>query len=521
MSRVRNVVRVLLAALTLLTGLVSAQTLNVTLDQNTAVIDPTANWLYDLTANQFVPLVGYDFVSGSTEPAGAESWSVSADGLTYTFNIRQGWNWSDGTPVTAQDYVNSFRRIADPATAAPMAYRIYVIEGAQAINQGQTSDFASLGVTAVDDHTLTIKLVSPSSWFLSSVASIGHAIPQWVIDEHGSAWTDPENVVVNGPYKLVRLDHQDIAVLEANPSYYAADEVQIKTINLYAIAQESTALALYERGELDTVAVPASDLDRVKADPALSQQFYNGPSNVLYYYDFNALRPPFDNRLVRQAFAAATDKQAIVDFITKGGEIAAPTITPPGSVGHVPASAGVGIPYDPEHAKELLAEAGYPGGQGLAPITLAFNASETHSRIAQAIQQMWQNTLGAKVELQAVEGATYSQVAADGAYNAWRMGWGMDYPDANNLHAELFTSDVGARAIVRNAEYDALIAGAATEQDPAKRLEMYTEAERILVQEEAAVMPIYWSSVNLLIRPELHRVLAPSFNREFWKWTLD
>ena len=134
---------------------------------------------------------------------------------------------------------------------------------------------------------------------------------------------------------------------------------------------------------------------------------------------------------------------------------------------------------------------------------------------------MWQNTLGATVELQAVEGATYSQVAADGAYNAWRMGWGMDYPDANNLHAELFTSDVGARAIVRNAAYDSLIAAAATEQDSAKRLEMYTEAERILVQEEAGVMPIYWSAVNLLIRPELHRVLAPSFNREFWKWTLD
>lgn len=526
MTGSRNAVRALLlapllVALALTVAVASAQTLNVTLDQNIAVIDPTANWLYDLTSNQFVPLVGYDSVTGAAVPAGAESWSVSDDGLTYTFNIRQGWNWSDGTPVTAQDYVNAFRRIADPATAAPMAYRIYIIEGAQTVNQGETTDLSTIAATAVDDHTLTIRITSPASWFLSSLASIGHAIPQWTIDAHGDAWTNPENVVVNGPYQLTRLVPEDIAVLEANPSYYDAENVQIQTVNLYAVPQESTALALYEDGMLDTVNVPASDLDRIKADPELSAEFYNGPATVLYYYDFNAMRAPFDNALVRQAFAAATDKQSIVDFITKGGEIAASTITPPGNVGHVPPEAGVGIPFDPERAKELLAEAGFPGGQGLPTITLAFNASETNSRIAQAVQQMWQQTLGATVELQSVEGATYSQVAADGAYNVWRMGWGMDYPDANNLHAELFTSDVGAAAIVRNAEYDRLIAAAGVEQDPAERLRMYTEAERILVEEEAGVMPIYWSAQNILVKPGLDRVLAPSFNREFWKWSID
>ena len=293
----------LLGAIVLSLAVASAQTLNVTLDQNIAVIDPTANWLYDLTANQFVPLVGYDSVTGQAEPAGAESWSVSDDGLTYTFNIRQGWNWSDGTPVTANDYVNSFRRIADPATAAPMAYRIYIIQGAQAVNQGETDDLSTIGVAAVDDHTLTVTITSPASWFLSSLASIGHAIPQWTIDAHGDAWTNPENVVVNGPYKLTRLVPEDIAVLEANPSYYDAENVQIKTVNLYTVPQESTALALYEDGMLDTVNVPASDLDRVKADPVLSAEYYNGPATVLYYYDFNAIRAPFDNVLVRQAFA--------------------------------------------------------------------------------------------------------------------------------------------------------------------------------------------------------------------------
>ena len=522
MTKLARATIALLAAMGLLVGgLASAQELNVTLDQNIAVIDPTANWLYDLTSNQFVPLVRYDFATGEVTPGGAESWSVSEDGTTYTFTIRDGWNWSDGTPVTAGDYEYAFKRIADPATAAPMAYRIYVIEGAQAVNQGESSDLSTIGVTAIDDRTLEIKLTAPAAWFLSSLASIGHAVPQWTIEEFGAAWTNPENVVVNGPYRLTRLDEGDVAVLEANPSYYDADKVAIQRVNLFDVSQESTALALYEDGLLHTVSVPATDLDRIMNDPELSQQYYNAPGTVLYYYDFNALREPFDDVLVRQAFAAATDKQAIVDFVTRGGEIVANTITPPGSFGHVPNDAGIGIPFDPERAQELLAEAGHAGGAGIPTITLAFNASETHSRIAQAIQQMWQQTLGVQVELQSVEGATYSQTAADGAYNVWRMGWGMDYPDANNVHAELFTTAVGAAALYHNPEYDRLIAEAAVEQDNDRRAELYREAERLLVQEDAVVMPIYWSADNLLISPELNRPETPSYNRDFWTWSFN
>lgn len=520
----RQIVRVLLVLgiLAVFLGGVQAQkTLNVSLDQDPYIIDPTANWLYDVPANMFVTLVGYDFESGSTVPAGADSWSVSDDGTRYTFHIRDGWNWSDGTPVTAGDYVYAFQRIVDPSTAAPMAYRLYIIQGAQAINQGDSTDLNTLGVKAIDDHTLQIDLVAPASWFLSSLGSIGHAVPKWAVDAYGDDWTLPENIVVNGPYKLVDLQPENLAVLEKNPSYFAADDVDIDTINLYVIGEASTALALYEDGKLDIVSVPSTDLDRIKNDPTLSTQFRNSSKNVLEYYDFNALTPPFDKVEVRQAFAAAVDKQAIVDFVTKGGEVVAPTLTPPGSFGHVPASAGVGIPFDPERAKQLLADAGYPGGQGLPPITLAFNASESANRIAQAIQQMWQQTLGATVTLQPVEGRAYSQIAADGAFNVWRMGWGMDYPDANNIHAELFTSDVGAKALAHNPSYDKLIADAAVEQDPEKRQEMYVQAEKLIVQEDAAVMPIFWSAENLLISPTVQPVLAGSFNREFWKWTME
>jgi oligopeptide transport system substrate-binding protein len=510
----------LLIVLASFVGLSLAQTtLNVNIDSDPGIIDPTANWLYDVTANMFVPLLDYDYETSEVLPAGATSWSISDDGMTYTFEIRGSWNWSDGTPVTAGDYEYAFKRIVDPNTAAPMAYRIYIIENAAEINSGD-ADLDSLGVEALDENTLEIRLTEPATWFLSSLASIGHAVPQWVVEEYGESWTDPDTVVVNGPYTLVELEAEDIAVLEKNPSYYDADNVQIERINLYVVGEASTAMAMYENDELDTVSVPPQDIDRVRNDPMLSAEYYNGPKFILYYYLFNVLKAPFDDVLVRQAFANAIDKQAIVEFITKGGEVPANTLVPPGSVGHVPNEAGIGIPYNPEHAKDLLAQAGYPNGEGLEPIVLAFNASEINSNIAQAVQIMWQDTLGVEVELQAIEGRAYSGIAAEGAFNVWRMGWGMDYPDANNIHAEIFHSNVGSPAIIKIPEYDRLVDEAAVEADPEKRAALYQDAERILVQEQAGTVPIYWYAENLLTKPNLNRVLAPSFNREFWKWSM-
>ena len=512
----------LFVALAWLVGAAWAQTtLNVNLPGDPFIIDPTANWLYDVPANMFVPLLDYDYENGEILPAGATSWTVSDDGRTYTFSIREDWTWSDGTPVTASDYVYGFKRIADPNTAAPMAYRIYIIENAQAINNGEITDLDALGVRAIDDSTLEITLTGPATWFLSSLSSIGHAVPRWAIEAHGDDWTNPGNVVVNGPYTITEMVAEDLAVLEKNPSYYDADNVQIERINLYVVQEASTAMAMFENGELDTVAVPAQDIDRVRNDPELSQMYYNGPKFILYYYLFNVLEPPFDNELVRKAFAAAVDKQAIVDFITKGGEVAANTLVPPGSVGHVPNEAGIGIPSDPEQAQAYLAEAGYPGGDGFPTITLGFNANEINSNIAQAIQIMWQDTLGVQVELQAIEGRSYSGVAAEGAFNVWRMGWGMDYPDAHNIHAEIFHSNVGSPAIIKIPEYDRLIDEAALETDPVRRNELYQQAERILVEEQAGTIPIYWYAENLVTTPGLDRVLAPSFNREFWKWSFD
>lgn len=519
--KVKAIPFTLILLLTLSTVSVAQTTLNVNIPSDPSIIDPTANWLSDIAENMFTSLVDYDYSTSEVLPAGATDWTVSDDGKTYTFTIRDNWTWSDGTPVTAADYEFAFKNIVDPNTAAPIAYRAYIINNAAEINSGELADLDELGVTALDERTLEIQLTEPATWFLSSLSSIGHAIPQWVVEEYGESWTDPGNVVVNGPYTLTERRADDIYVLEKNPSYYDADNVQIEKINLLVVSEASTALAMYENGELDTVSVPPQDIDRVKNDPTLSAEYYNGPKFILYYYIFNVLEPPFDDALVRKAFAAAIDKQGITDFITKGGEVAANTLVPPGSVGHVPNEAGIGIPFDAEQAKEYLAEAGYSDGEGLGPITLAFNANETNNNIAQAVQVMWQDTLGVEVELQAIEGRAYSEIAAEGAFNVWRMGWGMDYPDANNIHAEIFHSNVGSPAIISIPEYDSLIDEAAVESDPERRAELYQEAEMLLVQEQAGTVPIYWYAENLLTKPYLDRVLAPSFNRQFWKWSVN
>lgn len=495
-------------------------TLNLQLTADPQIIDPTTNWTYDIQASMFVSLVGYNYEIGEVYPRGAVTWDVSDDGTVWTFQIREDWNWTDGNPVTAQDFEYSFKRIANPETAAPMSYRLAAIKNANAVIGGDLP-VDDLGVTALDESTLQIELDFPASWFLMSLTSIGHAVPQWTIEEFGEDWTQPENIVVNGPYVITEWELDNYVTLEKNPSYYDADEVQIGRINGLVVPAESTAMAMYENGELDYATVPPEDLERVKNDPELSQQFQQIPKYNLYFYQFNVVDAPFDNVLVRKAFAAATDKRTLIDSITMGGETLMQTATPPGSVGYVPPEAEIGIDFDPEIAQELLAEAGYAGGDGLPTITLGYNASERHANIAQAVQKMWGDYLGANVQLAAFEGGGYGDAAHGGQFNVYRWGWGMDFPDAHNIHAELFHSDLGHEVILKDDEYDALIDQAGRATNLARREELYKQAEEILVEEEVGIIPFFTTSDNIVVQPYLDRLLVPSYVQEFWLWEIN
>lgn len=502
------------------TGAAEPVTLNVHQAGDPGLIDPTADWNYEVEENMFVPLVGYDAETGDIYPRGATSWTVSSDNIVWTFKIRQGWKWSDGNPVTAKDYEYAFRTIVNPETAAPHAWRLSIIKNADAVQSGDVA-VDQLGVKALDDSTLQIELNQPASWFLLSLTSIGQAVPQWTREEFGLDWTLPENIVVNGPYILTKWVPDDYLILEKNPSYYDADKVQIEKINLLIVPADSTALAMYENGELDQVVVPPNDLDRIKKDPVLSKEFTNVSKMNLYFYWFNTLDPPFDNVLVRKAFAAAVDKKTLVSAITKGGEVVLDTATPPGCFGYVEPSEGVGIPFDPKKAAAYLAEAGYPNGKGLPTVRLGFGATEIHTNIAQAVQKMWKDALGVTVELKAHEGGGYGTAASGGEFSVYRWGWGMDYPDANNIHAELFHSDVASERSMHSAEYDQLIDAAAVEVDLDKRKELYKQAEKILVEDEVGIIPFYASAFNAVTKPYLDAVIAPVFIKHWWLWKIN
>ncbi len=480
----------------------------------------------DMCENLFLGLtdLAFDINTSETEvkPELATSWEVSEDGLIWAFHMRKDVKWSDGRPVTAHDIEYAVKRTCDPATASDYAYVLYIIKGAKEVNTGEITDLSHIGVKAVDDYTVQFALNHPAGYF-PSIASmwVARPVPRWAIEEHGDKWTEPENIVTNGPYLLKEWKHEDEVVMVKNPDYYDVDKVDIDVVRSLMIIEDSTAMAMYEAGEIDSVQLPTEDVDRVLADPVLSKEYVNMPRVCTYYYGFNNTKPPFDNPLVRKAFSAAINRQAVIDFILKGGQTPATTFTCPGIFGHIPPKEGVGIGYDPEAAKKYLAEAGYPEGKGLPEITLMFNTSEAHAKIAQAVQQMWKENLGVEVNVINQEWKVYLKTLSEDAPQIFRLGWCADYADANNWVYEVFHSTDSDNDIKwSNAEFDRTVEQAARESDPAKRYELYKRSEQILCEEEAAIAPIYYYTWQWMVKPHLQRTFSPLGGEHFDEWKI-
>jgi len=478
----------------------------------------------DMVENLFLGLtdLAYDIDTSETTvmPELATDWEVSEDGLVWAFHLRKDVLWSDGKPVTAHDIEYAVRRTCDPATASDYAYVLYIIKGAKEVNTGEITDLSHIGVKAVDDYTIQFALNHPAGYFPSIAGMwVARPVPKWAIEKYGDKWTEAENIVSNGPYLLKDWKHEDELVMAKNPKFYDAGKVDIDIIHSVIIVEDSTGMAMYEAGELDSTPCPTEDIDRVKADPVLSKEYVNMPDVCTYYYGFNNTKPPFDNPLVRKAFSAAINRQALIDFVLKAGQLPATTFTCPGMFGHVPVSEGVGIGYDLEAAKKYLADAGYPGGQGLPEITLMFNTSEGHAKIAQAVQQMWKENLGVEVNLTNQEWAVYLKTVTEDAPQIYRMGWCADYADANNWVYENFHSvDSDNNCKWSNAEFDRAVEQAARESDPAKRYALYKRSEQILCEEVAAIAPIYFYTVSWMVKPRLQRTFSPLGGQHFNQW---
>ncbi|MGB9872429.1 MAG: peptide ABC transporter substrate-binding protein [Anaerolineae bacterium] len=495
-------------------------TLNINLGTDPPTVDPalaTDTTSVTVIEQLFIGLVDLDDDTAEVRPELATSWSVSPDATVYTFTLRSDVYWTDGRPVTAGDVRYGILRTLNPATQADYAYPLFVIKNAQAYNEGTITDPNKVGVTVLDDTHLRITLEYPASYALSILSMwVARPMPQWAIETWGDAWTEPGHIVTNGPYRLTEWVHNDHILLDKNPTYYDAANVQIERVKMWMV-DDNTAWTMYLNGQLDTANVPIG----TSLDPVLRQEVRFQPIPCTYYYGFSISQAPFNNPLVRKAFIAATDRQGLINSVTGGIQQPALTFTPPGVFGHVDGYAeGVGIPYNPTQARQWLAQAGYPNGQGLPPITLWFNTSPGHQAIAEYIRNNWYATLGVSVTLQSLSWQDYLNQLNNGQFQIWRLGWCMDYPDANNFLRDGIAPQRGAYGGWYNATYESLLDQAAREQNPDTRKALYRQAEEILVETDAVMIPLYYYASVVAIKPYLERTFAAGGEFDISTWRI-
>jgi ABC-type oligopeptide transport system substrate-binding subunit len=430
-------------------------------------------------------------------PGQAERWELSADGRTYTFHLRRGLTWSDGTPLGARDFEWAWKRVLDPETGSRYAGLLYPIENGQAFNEGTVRSPDSVGVHAADDTTLVVRLAQPTAYFLHALTYYTYLpVPRHAIERHGDRWTRPENIVHNGPFRIREWRPRAWLEMEPNPRYWDREHVRLEQVVAYPIDDLTTSTNLYKAGVLDwqpSGYIPAPFL------PFLDgyEDFVTGPQHAVYFYSANITRPPLDNVWVRRALATAIDRTTLADKVLKGTRPAWGNFVPTGYAGYPPPP---GQRYDPQYARDCLARAGYPGGKGFPPVEILFNTSEDHRRIAEAIQAMWHEALGISVGLSNQEWASYLEATTSLHYQIARRSWIGDYPDPTTFLDCFRGGDGNNRTGWSNAEYDRLLAGAAAETDVAARLALLSRAERILL-EEAPVIPIYHYRVMELVKP--------------------
>jgi len=429
------------------------------------------------------------------EPSLADRWEIAPDELTYTFHIRTNAVWSTGEPITANDFVYSWIRALDPATASDYAGQLFYIKNAEDFNAGKIKDPNLVGVHALDAQTLRVELNHPTAFFLDLCAFQTLAIvPRQTIEQYGDRWLMARPLPSSGAYELVSWRLNDKVRLKKNPRYWDATNTQVELVDFLPVGSATTALNLYETGEADVVwdkdLLPTEQFDVIKQWPDSHTFTYLGT----YFFRFNVTRKPFDDARVRRALAMAIDRDRLTRRVTKAGELPTDHLTPDGTANYHPPH---GLGYDPEQARKLLAEAGYPGGKNFPRFQYMFNAAaggaaKIHEKIAVELQQMWRENLGIEMDLQAVEIKVLYANQSHLEYEVSRSSWIGDYNDANTFLG-MFTSDDGNnRTGFKDAHYDQLIHDANMQIDKVKREELFQEAEKYLITEEVPIVPLYF-----------------------------
>jgi len=450
----------------------------------------------------------------------AESWTISPDGLVYTFKLRPGIKWSDGVPVKASDFVFAFKRLMDPKTAAEYAYLQYTIKNAEAINTGKIADLDQLGVRAIDDATLEITLEKPTPYFLGALTHYtAYPLPEHLIREKGDAWVQVGNIVTNGPYKPVEWVPGSHVLTQKNPQWYGAADLKIDGVKFFTLEDTAAALRRYRAGEFDILTQFPTD-QYAWLQENMPGQAHVAPFAGLYYYVMNSTKPPFDNPKVRRALSMSVYREVIGPKILGTGELPAYGWVPPGIANYEGPEVKVDWadkPYPEKMAEagKLLAEAGYGPDKPLT-IQLRYNTDDNHKRLAVAIASMWK-PLGVNVELLNTEVKVHYAELRQGNFQVARAGWLADYNDADNS-LKLLKSGVEMNyGKWSNPDYDKLLNEAAGTTDMPARAGLLRQAEKIAVDADAAI-PIYYYATRSVVSPKISGYEDNAFDKHRTRW---
>lgn len=450
-------------------------------------------------------LTAINETSGEPEPAAASSWEISPDRLRYTFHLRPEARWSNGEPVEAADFVFSFERILRPALASEYAYMLFPVRGAEAFNAGKTADFANVGISAPDTHTLVVELARPTPYFLGLVAHQAWfpVHPPTIlkfgrIDQRGTAWTRPENYVGNGPYRLAVWVPNDRIEVVRHSYHYSDAATGPRRVVFFPTDNIPADEAAYRAGQRhatydllpDRIATyRAQTPSPVRVDPLLET----------LYLRFNITHPPLDDVRVRRALALSIDRQAIADSVLQGSRLPAWHYTPPGTGGYF---AEARQTYAPAEARSLLAAAGYADGKGFRRLEVLMNTDAVNTRIFEAIQAIWKRELGIDVALVSQDFRVYLDAMKGLRYDIARARWIGDYNDPNTYLDMFVTGGGNNQTGWSSPAYDRLIAEAANAATPAFRLAQFQAAEALLLG-EAPIAPVVFGARVHLLHPDV------------------
>ena len=497
-------------------GAFAAGELTYVVNNESAKYDPgttAETFAAPIIGNTFEGLVRFD-ANNDIVPALAESWDVSEDGLTYTFQLRDA-KWSDGKPVTAGDFVYAWMRVLDPATAAMNAPMLYSIVGAE--EHYNASGEGDVAISAPDDKTLTFTLKARVPYMMQLLTyTTFFPVRQDMVESDPEGWTrNPATFIGTGPFRVTAFNAGESVVFEKNPEYYDADAVSLDKLTFRLIPDPATALAAMEAGQVDGIeSVPAPEIPRLSVE---SDAFMIVPALGTTYAMMNPGQSPVDDLKVRQALSMALDREEIVEFVLQSADTPATGLVPPGMTvaGEDFADGrdtfGLADVADAEGAQALLAEAGYANGEGFPKTTFMIYSSPAIEKLAEAMQQMWKQNLNIDVAIAASEWQVYYPEVQKIEYQIAQMGWGADYPHPMTFLDNFVTGSPNNLVGWSNPDYDAAIAAAKATGDEAESLAEMRKAEAILMNDHV-ILPLYHRYNYMMMSPKV---------TGFWRSTLN